>query len=60
MLGVSVCWKVHIQPDLVSDSTDGETRFMYKTVKKTKVICRYMYFNYHVVDEIDDARLTVV
>ena len=42
LLGGAVCWKVHIQPAIASDSTDGEIRCMYKAVKKTKVIRRYM------------------
>ena len=42
LLGVAVCWKVQIQPAISSDSTDGEIRCMYKAVKKTKVIRRYM------------------
>ena len=42
LLGVSVCWKVQIQPAIASDSTDGEIRCMYNAVKKTKVIRRYM------------------
>ena len=42
MLGVAVCWKVHIQPAISHDSTDGEIRCMYKYVKKTQVIQRYM------------------
>ena len=42
LLGVAVCWKVQIQPAIASDSTDGEIRCMYKAVKKTKVIQRYM------------------
>ena len=41
LLGVAVCWKVHIQPDIASDSTGGEIRFMYKVLKKTKFIWRY-------------------
>ena len=42
VLGVAVCCKVQIQPDIASDSTDGEIRCMYKSVKKTKVIQGYM------------------
>ena len=42
LIGVSVCWKVQIRPDIESDSTDGEIRFVYKAVKKAKVIRRYM------------------
>ena len=34
LLGVAVCWKVHIQPAIASDSTDKEIRCMYKSVKK--------------------------
>ena len=40
LLGVAVCWKVQIQPAIASDSTDGEIRYMYKAVNKTKVIRR--------------------
>ena len=42
LLGVSVYWKVQIQPAIASDSTDGEIRCMYKALKQTKVIRRYM------------------
>ena len=42
LLGASVCWKLQIHPAIASDSTDGEIRCMYKAVKKTKVIRRYM------------------
>ena len=38
LLGVSVCWKVNIQPDVASDSTHGEIVCMYKAVNKTKAI----------------------
>ena len=41
LLGVVVCWEVQIQPSIASDSNDGEIIFMYKSVKKTKVIRRY-------------------
>ena len=41
MLGVSVWWKVPIQPDISYGSTDGEIRCMYEAVKKNKVIRRY-------------------
>ena len=34
LLGVAVFWKVQIQPDIVSDPTDGEIICMYKYVKK--------------------------
>ena len=37
LLGVAVFWKLHIQPAIASDSTDGEIRCMYRDVKKTKV-----------------------
>ena len=37
-----MCCKVHNQPDIASDSTDGEIRCMYKAVNKTKVIRGYM------------------
>ena len=42
LLGVAFYWKVQIQPAIASDSTDGEIICMYKAVKKTKVIQRYM------------------
>ena len=38
LLGVSVFWKVNIQPAVVSDYTDGEIRCMYKAVNKTKAM----------------------
>ena len=34
LLGISVCWKVKIQPDIESEPTDGEIRCMYKDFKK--------------------------
>ena len=34
LLGVAVCWKVQIQPDIAYDPTDGEIRCMYKDFKK--------------------------
>ena len=40
IISVDVFWKVHIQPAIASDSNYGEFRFMYKAVKKTKVIWR--------------------
>ena len=40
LLGVAVCWKVHIHPTIASDSDDVEIRCMYKAVNKTKVIRR--------------------
>ena len=42
LLGVSVFQKVHIQPAIESESTDGEIRCMYKAVKKKMFIRRYM------------------
>ena len=42
MIGLYVSRKVQIKRDTASDSTDGEIRCMYKAVKKTKVIRRYM------------------
>ena len=42
LLVVSVFWKVQIQLYIASDPTDGKIRCMYKAVKKTKVIRRYM------------------
>ena len=42
LIGVVVCWKVEIQPDIASDSTDREIRYMYKAVNKTNIIRRYM------------------
>ena len=41
MIGVAVFWKINIQLDIASESTDGEIRFMYKAAKKTKAIRRY-------------------
>ena len=41
MLGVAVWWKVQIQPAIPPESTDGEIIYMYKAVKKTKVIWRF-------------------
>ena len=42
MLDVAVYWKVKIQTAIASDSTDGEIEYMYKALKKTKFIRRYM------------------
>ena len=42
ILGVVVFWKVHIQPFIAYESTDGEIRYIYKAVRKNKVIRRYM------------------
>ena len=42
LLGVDVFRKLHIQSSIASESTDGEIRCMYKAVRKSKVICRYM------------------
>ena len=42
LLGVSVCCKLQILPDIASDSNYWEIRCMYKNVKKTNVIQRYM------------------
>ena len=42
LLGVSVWWKVNIQPAIAYDSTGGEIRCVYKSVKKNKFIQRYM------------------
>ena len=42
LLGVAVCWKLQTQTAIASDSTDGEIRCMYRAVKKTKAIRRYM------------------
>ena len=42
LLDVAICWKVNIQIDRGSDSTDGEIRCTHKAVKKTKFICKYM------------------
>ena len=38
LLGDSSCLKVQIQPDVASESTDGEIRCIYKYVKKTMAI----------------------
>ena len=32
LIGVAVCWKVQIRPDIASNSTGGEIRCMYKAV----------------------------
>ena len=40
MFGVDVCWKVQIQPDIASDSTDVEIKLMYKDINKPKAIQR--------------------
>ena len=42
LLGVSVFWKVQNQPYVAYDSTDGKIRYVYKDVKKTNSIQRYM------------------
>ena len=42
LLGVAIRWKLHIQPAILSDSTDGEIICMYKDVNKAKVILRCM------------------
>ena len=42
LFGVTVWWKVQIQTDIASDYTDGEIRYMYNSVKKTKAIWRYI------------------
>ena len=42
MLIVAICWKVQIQPDIAYDYTNGEIRYTYKAVNKTKVTQRYM------------------
>ena len=41
LLGVAIFWKVHIQPDIASDSTAGEIRCIHKDVKKKKAIRIY-------------------
>ena len=41
MIGVAVCWKAQIQPDIASDSTSGEIGCIYKGLKKNKTIWRY-------------------
>ena len=41
LIGVSVFWKVQIQPVIASDYTDGEIICMYKAINKAKVIRRY-------------------
>ena len=65
LLGVSVCWKVQIRPAIASDSTDGESICIYKAVKKTKVIRRYMealalYTGAHTVHFEDNTRFISV
>ena len=42
LLGVAIFWKVHIQSAITSDSTDVKIGCIYKYIKKTKVIRRYM------------------
>ena len=42
LLVVSVFWRLQIQLDVASDSTNGKSRCMCKVVKKTKDIRRYM------------------
>ena len=42
LLSVYVFWKLQIQLAIASDSTNGEIICMYKDVKITKVIWRYM------------------
>ena len=42
LIGFSVFWKLHIQPTIASDSTDGEIGCIYKADKKNKFIRRYM------------------
>ena len=42
MLGVYVFCQLQIKEAIASDYTDGEIRFMCKSVKKNKVIRRYM------------------
>ena len=42
LIGVALWCKLQIQPDIDSNYTDGEIRYMYKAVKKTNAICRYM------------------
>ena len=41
LLGITVSWKLQIQPAVESESTDGEILCMYKDVNKTKSICWY-------------------
>ena len=41
-MGVVVWWKLKINTDVASDSNDGEIYLMYKYVKDTKGIWRYM------------------
>ena len=42
LLDVAVFWKVHIQPDVSYELTDGEIICMYKVVNKIKSIRCYM------------------
>ena len=42
MLSVAICWKVHTQPDIASESTYGEIICMYKDFNQTKAVWRYM------------------
>ena len=39
---VAVCWRLHIQPYMASNSNGVEIRCMYRSVKKNKGFCRYM------------------
>ena len=36
IIGVAVYWKLYIHPNVASEYTDGEIRYMYKAVNKTK------------------------
>ena len=42
LTGVSIFWKVYIQPAIAYDSTYGDIRCVYKAFNKTKYVCRYM------------------
>ena len=42
LLGIIVLWKLQMNPYVTSDSTNGKKCYMYKYVKNTKAIWRYM------------------
>ena len=46
IIGIDVCWKLYIQPAVESDSADGESMCMYKSVKK-KILYRDTLNSYH-------------
>ena len=42
LLSIDVWWKVQIQRDVASECNDGEIRYMYKFIRKTKKIRQFM------------------